>query len=60
MITDESLARPVTLSNRVIASCYAYFTREAVAQIAETPVSNVAVYFADRSGDNALVRVKAT
>ncbi|WP_306948313.1 hypothetical protein [Streptomyces sp. B4I13] len=50
----------MTLSDTLVTARHAYFTREAVAQIAETPVSDVAVYFAGRSGDNALVRVKAT
>lgn len=60
VMTDERLARMMTFSNVLVTSHQAYFTRDAVTQIAETTVSNLVDYFAYRSGDNALVRVART
>ncbi|WP_329329591.1 2-hydroxyacid dehydrogenase [Streptomyces mirabilis] len=60
VMTDERLARMMTFSNVLVTSHQAYFTRDAVTQIAETTVSNLVDYFAGRSGDNALVRVART
>ncbi|MET9789730.1 2-hydroxyacid dehydrogenase [Streptomyces canus] len=59
VMTDERLARLMTFNNVLVTSHQAYFTRDAVGQIAETTVANVADYFAGRSGDNTLVRSPA-
>jgi D-lactate dehydrogenase len=55
-MTDERLARLMTLPNVLVTSHQAYFTRDAVGQIAETTVRNVEDYFADRTSENTLVR----
>ncbi|MEV3907070.1 2-hydroxyacid dehydrogenase [Streptomyces canus] len=59
VMTDERLARLMTFNNVLVTSHQAYFTRDAVGQIAETTVANVADYVAGRSGDNTLVRSPA-
>ncbi|MER7895033.1 2-hydroxyacid dehydrogenase [Streptomyces sp. NPDC096046] len=56
VMTDERLARLMTFSNVLVTSHQAYFTRDAVGQIAETTVGNVEDYLVGRTGDNALVR----
>ncbi|QOV34053.1 2-hydroxyacid dehydrogenase [Streptomyces ferrugineus] len=56
VMTDERLARLMTFNNVLVTSHQAYFTRDAVGQIAETTVANVADHFAGRVGDNTLVR----
>ncbi|MDN0200031.1 2-hydroxyacid dehydrogenase [Streptomyces sp. S.PNR 29] len=56
VMTDERLARLMTFSNVLVTSHQAYFTRDAVGQIAETTVANVEDYVAGRTGDNTLVR----
>jgi D-lactate dehydrogenase len=56
VMTDERLARLMTFSNVLVTSHQAYFTRDAVGQIAETTAANVADYLAGRAGDNTLVR----
>lgn len=56
VMTDERLARLMTFSNVLVTSHQAYFTRDAVGQIAQTTVANIEDYFAGRSGDNVLVR----
>ncbi|MEV5875434.1 2-hydroxyacid dehydrogenase [Streptomyces sp. NPDC052101] len=55
VMTDERLARLMTFSNVLVTSHQAYFTRDAVGQIARTTVSNIEDYFSGRSGDNTLV-----
>ncbi|MER7576661.1 2-hydroxyacid dehydrogenase [Streptomyces sp. NPDC126514] len=55
VMTDERLARLMTFSNVLVTSHEAYFTRDAVAQIAETTVRNIENYFADRTSDNTLI-----
>ncbi|WP_369393375.1 2-hydroxyacid dehydrogenase [Streptomyces sp. CG1] len=60
VMTDERLARLMTFSNVLVTSHQAYFTRDAVGQIARTTVSNIEDYFAGRSGDNTLVRPETT
>lgn len=55
VMTDERLARLMTFNNVLITSHQAYFTRDAVGQIAQTTVANIEDYFAGRSGDNVLV-----
>ncbi|MGW7522058.1 universal stress protein [Streptomyces sp. NPDC054783] len=55
VMTDERLARLMTFSNVLVTSHQAYFTRDAVGQIAQTTAANVEDYFAGRSGDNVLV-----
>ncbi|KUN31353.1 hydroxyacid dehydrogenase [Streptomyces corchorusii] len=56
VMTDERLARLMTFSNVLVTSHQAYFTRDAVGQIAETTVANIEDYFAGRTSDNTLVR----
>lgn len=56
VMTDERLARLMTFSNVLVTSHQAYFTRDAVGQIAETSVANIEDYLAGRSGGNVLVR----
>ncbi|MFF4398919.1 2-hydroxyacid dehydrogenase [Streptomyces sp. NPDC001480] len=56
VMTDERLARLMTFNNVLITSHQAYFTRDAVGQIAQTTVANIEDYFAKRSSDNVLVR----
>jgi D-lactate dehydrogenase len=55
VMTDERLARLTTFNNVLVTSHQAYFTRDAVGQIARTTVANVEDYLAGRSGDNVLV-----
>ncbi|MEV8558377.1 2-hydroxyacid dehydrogenase [Streptomyces sp. NPDC051917] len=55
VMTDERLARLTTFSNVLVTSHQAYFTRDAIGQIARTTVANVEDYLAGRSGDNVLV-----
>jgi D-lactate dehydrogenase len=55
VMTDERLARLMTFNNVLVTSHQAYFTRDAVGQIAETSARNVADWFAGRTGDNTLV-----
>ncbi|WP_155056534.1 2-hydroxyacid dehydrogenase [Streptomyces blattellae] len=59
VMTDERLARLMTFSNVLVTSHQAYFTRDAVGQIAETTVENIVDYIAGRTGDNTLVRPTA-
>jgi D-lactate dehydrogenase len=59
VMTDERLARLMTFNNVLVTSHQAYFTRDAVGQIAATTVANVEDYFAGRTGDNTLVRPPA-
>ncbi|POX63022.1 hydroxyacid dehydrogenase [Streptomyces sp. Ru62] len=56
VMTDERLARLMTFSNVLVTSHQAYFTRDAVGQIAETTVANIEDYLAGRTSDNTLVR----
>ncbi|KOX01895.1 2-hydroxyacid dehydrogenase [Streptomyces sp. NRRL WC-3723] len=56
VMTDERLARLMTFSNVLVTSHQAYFTRDAVGQIAETTVTNIADYLAGLTSDNTLVR----
>ena len=56
VMTDERLARLMTFPNVLVTSHQAYFTRDAVGQIAETTVRNIEDYFADRTSENTLVR----
>ncbi|MER6355479.1 2-hydroxyacid dehydrogenase [Streptomyces sp. NPDC001634] len=56
VMTDERLARLMTFSNVLVTSHQAYFTRDAVGQIARTTAANIGDYFEGRSGDNTLVR----
>jgi D-lactate dehydrogenase len=59
VMTDERLARLMTFNNVLVTSHQAYFTRDAVGQIAETTAANVMNYFAGRTGDDTLVRQPA-
>lgn len=56
VMTDERLARLMTFPNVLVTSHQAYFTRDAVGQIAATSVRNVEDYFAGRTSENTLVR----
>ncbi|MFI0898354.1 2-hydroxyacid dehydrogenase [Streptomyces sp. NPDC020983] len=55
VMTDDRLARLMTFGNVLVTSHQAYFTQEAVTQIARTTADNVRDYLAGRSGDNTLV-----
>lgn len=55
VMTDERLARLMTLPNVLVTSHQAYFTQDAVGQIAETTVRNIEDYFTDRTSDNTLI-----
>ncbi|WP_406493530.1 2-hydroxyacid dehydrogenase [Streptomyces sp. NBC_00846] len=54
-IDDDTLARLVTFPNVIVTSHQAYYTQDAVAQIIEATVRNVADYLAGRRSDNVLV-----
>ncbi|WP_329164147.1 2-hydroxyacid dehydrogenase [Streptomyces sp. NBC_01717] len=54
-IDDDTLARLVTFPNVIVTSHQAYYTQDAVAQIIEATVQNVADYLARRRSDNVLV-----
>ncbi|MFI9583628.1 2-hydroxyacid dehydrogenase [Streptomyces sp. NPDC052236] len=54
VMTDDRLARLMTFSHVLVTSHQAYFTRDAVAQIAETTARNIEDYFAGRTGENTL------
>ncbi|MFF2411151.1 2-hydroxyacid dehydrogenase [Streptomyces sp. NPDC058092] len=54
-IDDDTLARLVTFPNVIVTSHQAYYTQDAVAQIIDATVRNVADYLADRRSDNVLV-----
>ncbi|CAL9283232.1 D-lactate dehydrogenase [Streptomyces sp. enrichment culture] len=56
VMTDERFARLMTFNNVLVTSHQAYFTRDAVGEIAATTVANISDYFAGRTGDNTLVR----
>ncbi|MGW1107165.1 2-hydroxyacid dehydrogenase [Streptomyces sp. NPDC002540] len=56
-IDDDTLARLVTFPNVIVTSHQAYYTQEAVAQIIDATVQNVADYLAGRHSDNVLVPV---
>ncbi|MGC0400463.1 D-lactate dehydrogenase [Streptomyces sp. SAI-126] len=60
VMTDERLARLMTFNNVLVTSHQAYFTRDAVGQIAETTAANVMNYLAGRTSDNTLVPPPAT
>ncbi|MFI9624310.1 2-hydroxyacid dehydrogenase [Streptomyces sp. NPDC052042] len=54
-IDDDTLARLVTFPNVIVTSHQAYYTREAVAQIVDATVRNVADYLGGRRNENVLV-----
>lgn len=54
VMTDERLARLMTFNNVLVTSHQAYFTRDAVGQIAETTAANVADHLAGRTSGNTL------
>ncbi|MEU9047803.1 MULTISPECIES: 2-hydroxyacid dehydrogenase [unclassified Kitasatospora] len=54
VMTDDTLARLMTFRNVVITSHQAYFTRDALDQIAAATVANVRDHLAGRTGDNTL------
>ncbi|WP_327275684.1 2-hydroxyacid dehydrogenase [Streptomyces sp. NBC_01224] len=56
-VDDDTLARLVTFPNVVVTSHQAYYTQDAVAQIIDATVQNVADYQAGRRSDNVLVPV---
>ncbi|MER5848335.1 2-hydroxyacid dehydrogenase [Streptomyces sp. NPDC002012] len=56
-VDDDTLARLVTFPNVVVTSHQAYYTQDAVAQIIDATVQNVADYLAGRRSDNVLVPV---
>ncbi|MFE9538680.1 2-hydroxyacid dehydrogenase [Streptomyces sp. NPDC006691] len=54
-VEDDTLARLVTFPNVVVTSHQAYYTRDAVTQIVEATVENVAAYAEGRHTENVLV-----
>ncbi|MFD7258779.1 2-hydroxyacid dehydrogenase [Streptomyces sp. NPDC059874] len=54
-VEDDTLARLVTFPNVVVTSHQAYYTTDAVGQIIDTTVANVADYLAGRRSENTLV-----
>jgi D-lactate dehydrogenase len=54
-IDDDTLARLVTFPNVIVTSHQAYYTRDAVEQIIDATVRNVADYLARRRSENVLV-----
>lgn len=54
-VADDTLARLMTFANVVVTSHQAYYTRDAVSQIIEATVRNVADYRAGRRNENTLV-----
>ncbi|MER5461216.1 2-hydroxyacid dehydrogenase [Streptomyces sp. NPDC002668] len=56
VMTDDTLARLMTFRNVLVTSHQAYFTRDAVGQIIDTTMRNVADYLAGRTSGNVLVR----
>ncbi|MFE7896890.1 2-hydroxyacid dehydrogenase [Streptomyces sp. NPDC057424] len=56
VMTDERLARLMTFPNVLVTSHQAYFTRDAVGQIAGTTMRNIESYLAGRPNDDVLVR----
>ncbi|MFG3527956.1 2-hydroxyacid dehydrogenase [Streptomyces sp. NPDC047917] len=54
-IDDDTLARLVTFPNVIVTSHQAYYTEDAVGQIIDATVGNVADYLAGRRSDNVLV-----
>ena len=51
VLTDDVLARLLTFNNVVVTSHQAFLTREALANIAETTLANVAEFMAGRRGE---------
>ena len=54
IITDDVITRLTTFPNVIITGHQAFFTREALAIIAETTITNISDFEADRSNDNIL------
>ncbi|WP_326697078.1 2-hydroxyacid dehydrogenase [Streptomyces sp. NBC_01754] len=54
-VDDDTLARLVTFPHVVVTSHQAYYTREAVGQIIDATVRNVADHLAGRRSENVLV-----
>ncbi|MFD9729155.1 2-hydroxyacid dehydrogenase [Streptomyces sp. NPDC059072] len=54
-VVDDTLARLVTFPNVVVTSHQAYYTTDAVGQIIDATVANVADYLAGRRSENTLV-----
>ncbi|WP_406115630.1 2-hydroxyacid dehydrogenase [Streptomyces sp. NBC_01014] len=55
VVEDDTLARLVTFPHVLVTSHQAYYTHEAVSQIIEATVRNVADHLAGRRGENTLV-----
>ncbi|MET9883921.1 2-hydroxyacid dehydrogenase [Streptomyces sp. NPDC006430] len=53
-VGDDTLARLITFPNVVVTSHQAYYTHDAVGQIVDTTVQNVADYLAGRRSENTL------
>ncbi|MBT2469775.1 2-hydroxyacid dehydrogenase [Streptomyces sp. ISL-66] len=53
-VEDDTLARLITFPNVVVTSHQAYYTHDAVGQIIDTTVTNVADYLAGRRSENTL------
>ena len=54
IITDDVISRLTTFPNVIITGHQAFFTREALAIIAETTITNISDFEAGRSNENIL------
>jgi D-lactate dehydrogenase len=54
VIQDDVISRLISLPNVLITSHQAFFTREAMSEIAETTMKNIADFAAERDSENIL------
>jgi D-lactate dehydrogenase len=59
VMTDDVLARLMTFNNVVVTSHQAFLTREAMANIADTTLANIAEYVAGRRGAELTNAIRA-
>jgi D-lactate dehydrogenase len=60
VLTDDVLARLMTFNNVVVTSHQAFLTREAMANIADTTLANIAEYVAGRRGAELTHAIRRT
>jgi D-lactate dehydrogenase len=54
VMTDDVLARLLTFPNVLVTAHQAFFTKEALANIAETTLGNINAYFDEKNLDNEI------